>query len=136
MSIALNILEANELMRHLILFKLYVDSEGKAMKHVNNIKKPIMELYGSDFNNELFRDSIRYLHVNKEFLDRNATVLTYKGIDYFESWLKSFEKLTNDDTEELRRELSTPIFDFFNFTKNSTTVLSFLNQIFKLSDKF
>ncbi|REG89150.1 hypothetical protein [Winogradskyella sediminis] len=136
MSKALNILEANELMRHLILFKLYIESEGRAMKRVDDIKKPIMELYGSDFNNELFRDSIRYLFINKKFVDRYANELTYEGVDYFESWLKSFENVTKEETDELKRELPQPIFDFFNFTKNSTTLLSFLNQILKLSDKF
>jgi hypothetical protein len=136
MSRALNLLESNELMRHLILFKLYIDSKGSAMKRVNDIKKPIMELYGSDFDVEIFRDSARYLYVNKKFIDRNANELTYDGLDYFENWLKSFENVTEDDTEQLKRELPKPIFDFFNFTKKSTTVLSFLNQILKLSDKF
>ncbi|MEY8869478.1 hypothetical protein AB9K24_08215 [Meridianimaribacter flavus] len=135
MKKALTLLEANELMRHIILFKLYVESEGSAMQHCN-IQKSIEELYASDFNKELFFVNKRYLNVNKNYIDRNASFLTYEGLDYFEQWLKSFEKLSSEEVLLLEKELPKPIFDFFKFSKETTTVLSFVNQILKLADRF
>ncbi|MDO6596535.1 hypothetical protein Q4512_06390 [Oceanihabitans sp. 2_MG-2023] len=92
-------------------------------------------LYGNDFNNHLYNQNVRYLAVNKGYVDNNGTSLTYQGIDYLEDWLKSFENLTEDETENLNKKLPKPIFDFFKFTKETTTVLSFVNQILKLAER-
>lgn len=136
MNEALKILESNVLMRHIILFKLYIESQGEAMKQFFNLKKSLEELYGNDFNNHLYNQNVRYLSVNKGYVDNNGTSLTYQGIDYLEDWLKSFENLTEDETKNLNKELPKPIFDFFKFTKETTTVLSFVNQILKLAERF
>jgi len=62
--------------------------------------------------------------------------LTFEGNEYFEKWIKSFEKLTDEENENLNKELPKKIFDFFKFSKESTTVLSFVNLILKLSERF
>ncbi|WP_456441485.1 hypothetical protein [Psychroserpens sp.] len=58
MSEALRILEANNLMRHILLFKLFVESDGEAMKKCYKVKESIIELYGKEFSIE-FLDQIR-----------------------------------------------------------------------------
>ncbi|WP_338731986.1 hypothetical protein [Mangrovimonas cancribranchiae] len=136
MKDALKILEANQLMRHLILFKLYIESDGAAMKYFYQLEKSIEDLYGDDFSRESFLNNKRYLDVNNGFIDRNATFLTYEGLDYLEKWLKSFGELNNEDKDLLNKKLPKPIFDFFKFSKETTTVLSFVNQVLKLSDRF
>ncbi len=135
MEEAKRLLEENELMRYLILFKLYIESSGIAMKQIYNVKNSIMDLYKEDFDRDLYLESVRYLHVNKGYIDRNANSLTYKGLDHTEEWIKTLDKLPDEDIEELKQELPEPFFDFFRFTKNTTTILSFINQLLKLSDK-
>ncbi|MBU2938257.1 hypothetical protein KO494_01770 [Lacinutrix sp. C3R15] len=136
MNEALKILESNELIRHIVLFKLYIESQGEAMKQIYGLKKSIKELYGNDFNDHIYNQNVRYLSVNKGYIGNNASHLTYKGLEYLEGWLKSFEKLTEDETEKLNKELPQQIFDFFKFTKETTTVLSFVNQMLKLAERF
>lgn len=135
MEEAKRLLEKNELMRHLILFKPYIESSGVAMKQIYNVKNDIMDLYKEDFDRDLYLESVRYLHVNKGYIDRSANSLTYKGLDYTEEWIKTLDKLPDKDIEELKQELPEPFFDFFKFTKNTTTVMNFFNQILKLAEK-
>ncbi|MBP0902762.1 hypothetical protein ACFSKN_07060 [Mariniflexile gromovii] len=135
MNDALKILESNELMRHIILFKLYVESKGEALKQIFDIKTDIINLYEDNFNNELYLINIKYLHVNKNYINRNATYLTFEGINYFENWIKSFEKLSEEEKLILDKKLPEKIFDFFKFSKEMTNTLSFLNQILKLAER-
>ena len=50
MNDALKVLETNNLYRHLILFKLYVESEGNINYVSKLLRRNITELFGTDFN--------------------------------------------------------------------------------------
>lgn len=134
MNKALIILESNQLMRHLILFKLYIEGKGGSIQNVY-VKESIKDIYGDDFDKNSYSRACKYL-LNNGYTNRSATYLTHNGIIYFENWIKSFERLTDEENKVLNKSLSEPIFDFFKFTKGTTTVLSFVNQILKLSEKF
>tara|TARA_R110000868_G_scaffold18457_2_gene81050 strand:- start:1689 stop:1940 length:252 start_codon:yes stop_codon:yes gene_type:complete len=82
MNEALLILESNQLMRHLILFKLYIEGKGESIQNVY-IKESIQNLYGKEFDNHLYSRNCKYL-LNKDYTNRHATHLTHKGIIYFE----------------------------------------------------
>jgi hypothetical protein len=74
MNKALIILESNELLRHIILFKLYVEGNGGARNNVY-IEESIKDLYGEKFNIETYRICCNYL-ANKGYTSRYANFLT------------------------------------------------------------
>ena len=111
MNEALRILESNELMRHIILFKIYIESNGTPLKNIE-YRRSIEDLYGESFDRALLINSKNYLTI-KGLISR-TNHLTYEGLDYFENWIKSFENLTEQETEILNKELPEPIFDFLS----------------------
>jgi len=134
MNEALRILNKKDFYKYIILFKLYIDSKGNAREmYQGNLKNEIRELHGDDFDIEIFNSAKNYLATN-EYTNRFCDYLKLSGIDYFESWIRSFEKLSEEDTALLKKELPKPIFDFFKFTSGTTTVLSFINQILKIKN--
>jgi hypothetical protein len=136
MDNALKILEKNQLYRHIILFKLYVDSNGIALKNVTNIQEPIMELFGKKFENEAYYSNRKYLSKKGYIPPNNASHLTFEGIDYIEGFIKSFEQISDTEIKSLNKELPKPIFDFFKITSKSSDMISFINNIIDLSEKF
>ena len=137
MKEALKILESNNLYRHLILFKLYVESNGNTNYQLkfSLLTNDIKQLFGEDFNPDFYGFSRSYL-VSKGYTNQSTTTITHKGIDYFENWIQSFKNLTDEELESIEKSLPEPIFNFFKFTKGTTTVLGFINQILKIAERF
>lgn len=135
MKTALAILETNNFYRHLILFKLYIENKGRLNETYRNLENDISELLKEEFNESDFDNAVNYLD-NSNYTKYYAKSLTIHGVNYIENFIEDFSKLEIEEQELLEKELPKAYFDFFQFTSNANSVLSFVNNFIKLSDNF
>ncbi|WP_430907512.1 hypothetical protein [Maribacter sp. 2-571] len=134
MNEILRIIEKRDLYTHIILFKIYIENEGRTDNfYGGQLDKEIQSLLGENFNRNDLGTAKEYL-MSQGLTKLSCKQLTTYGRSYIEDWARSFENLSESDKQELQQELPTEVFDFFKFAEKAKTVLSFITQILKLKE--
>lgn len=135
MNEILRIIEKRELYVHIILFKVYIETEGRTDTfYGGNIRREIKELFGNEFNDSSLGIAKEFL-MSENLATTSCRQLTTYGRSYIEDWAKEFETLNESEKGQLQEKLPIKIFDFFKFTEKTNNVLSFINQLIELRDK-
>ena len=134
MNQILKLIETRNLYVHLILFKIYLDTQGRTdTPFSGDMRNEIKELLGDEYTHDKFRIAEQYLE-SEGITQHMGSCFTNHGRSYFESWIENFMELNDADIDKLDEELPTKVFDFFNFTDKAKTVLSFINQLIQLRE--
>jgi len=130
MSKVFDELEQNELMRHIILTKLYINSKGAI--HVNydgNLSKEIEFIYGDKFDQEVYRNAFSFCKRHKYISNNN--MLKPDGVDYFENWLKYFDSIPEEKRKSYLERLSEKSKGVVELIKGTNSAISILEFFLK-----
>ena len=134
MNEILRIIEKRELYIHIILFKIYIETEGRTDDlYGGELDKEIQTLLGENFNRNNLGTAKEYL-MSEGLTKFSCRQLTTYGRNYIEEWARDFENLSESEKQELQQKLPTEVFDFFKLAEKAKTVLSFITQILKLKE--
>ncbi len=135
MNSILKLLETRDLYIHLMLFKIYLSSNGRTKFPYNgNLQKEMKELFASEYDIETYRIAEEYL-ISEGLVNDIFLGLSVKGRTYFENWIKEFENLSKEDQENLNESLSPKISKFFELTDKVSKVATLVTKLVELSNK-
>ncbi|WP_282117163.1 hypothetical protein [Cellulophaga baltica] len=130
MNQILKIVERRKLYIHLILFRVYIENEGRTDKGFHgNLQNEIQDLLNYEFKTEDYNTALEYLFSKGYTKYSNAECLTVEGRDYVENWASEFEILTVEEREELKSKLPERVVKFFKIMDKAHTVLSFIEKL-------
>lgn len=133
MNEILKIIEERELYVHLILAKVYLSTKGKTnMSHNGDMYREMKELFGEEFDREMYSTAIQYLRSEDLAKGSDASHLTNYGRSYFEGFVKNYQTLEIEDKELLLKKLPKKVVEFFGFAANIITVKDFLSRLINL----
>lgn len=135
MNAILKLLEERNLYVHIMLYKIYVSHNG--MIHYppdGNLREEIKTLLGEDFSNENYRIAEEYLESEGYVVDTFMGLTSY-GRTYFENWIRNFEDLNLEEREQLQKELSPKMYDFFGLAEKAKTILDVISKLIEINDK-
>ena len=134
MNQILKLIETRNLYVHLILFKIYLDTQGRTdTLFSGNMRNEIKELLGVEYTNDRFRIAEQYLE-SEGITQHMGSCFTNYGRSYFENWIENFVELSDMDKAKLDDVLPTKVFDFFKFTDKAKNIVSFINQLIQLRE--
>ena len=89
---------------------------------------------GEDFSNENYRIAEEYLE-SEGYVGDTFMGLTSYGRTYFENWIRNFEDLNLEEREQLQKELSPKMYDFFGLAEKAKTILDVISKLIEINDK-
>ncbi|WP_299183709.1 hypothetical protein [uncultured Aquimarina sp.] len=130
MNAILQIIEKRKIYTHLILFKLYIDSNGRTNQNYSgSLQSEIRVLLEDEFNLEDFNSATQWLNSKNYTRFIGATGLIDNGRDYIESWVMNFENLNQEEKEVLKEKLPEKVFHFLGIAADAYTVGTFIQGI-------
>ncbi|WP_151198018.1 hypothetical protein [Cellulophaga baltica] len=136
MNSILKLLETRNLYIHLMLFKIYLQSNGRTKNPINtsDLKNEIKEIFGDDYSHQDYLTAVEYL-ISENLVEDIQMGLTIGGRTYFENWIKEFENLSKEDQENLNESLSPKVSKFFELTDKVSKVATLVTKLVELSNK-
>jgi len=136
MNNILKLLETRNLYIHLMLFKIYLQSNGRTKNPINtsDLKNEIKEIFGDDYSHQDYLTAVEYL-ISENLVEDIQMGLTIGGRTYFENWIIEFENLSKEDQENLNESLSPKVSKFFELTDKVSKVATLVTKLVELSNK-
>jgi len=129
MNKILKIIEKRELYTHIILFKVYINTQGRTDEfYRGHLEKDIEELMGDQFDSDDYYTATQYLF-SEGLTEEGGFPITVSGRAYIENWANEFESLSESDREVLKKELQPKLFDFFGMAEKANTALSLIKSL-------
>lgn len=116
MNEILRIIELRELYVYILLFKIYIETEGRIDDFCNYLERDVQLLFGEQFIYDNYLTAQEYL-ISEGLTNEDGDGLTPYGRKYIEIWARNFETLTEDEKSHLQTKLPPKVFEFFKFTE-------------------
>ena len=130
MNAILKIIEGRKLYTHLILFRLYIDTQGRTNESFRgNWMKELEVLFVGDFNKEMTRTAHQYLYSEGFTKYSNSQTLTPSGRGYIENWAREFSTIDESDKQILEQKLPTKVFEYLGIIADSYSVGTLVSQL-------
>ncbi len=127
----LKLINKREYYVFLILAKIYIETKGQTQELIyeSEIKKPMQELLGEDYDNEYFKIGIRYCSEEGYTKGRSHYSLTVYGRRYFEELLFSIQNAPDEEKEILKEKLPDKLSKYLEITDKLITIGNFLARL-------
>lgn len=127
----LKLINKREYYVFLILSKIYIETKGQMheLLYESEIKKPMQELLGEDFDKEYFSIGIHYCFEEGYIKGISHYSLTVNGRRYFEDLLISVQNAPDEEKELLKEKLPDKVIKYLDITDKVINIGAFLARL-------